>query len=338
MTPASWPREHPELERLLRVDPKSQSMHDTRIESIAEELEPGDLLVVNDAATLPAALRGTIREKPIEVRLLARPNASGEAYVMLLGPGEHTTRTEDRPPPPAPSAGDVIRFSGLSASVLDVSHAGRGATLRFDRTGAELFTAIHRAGRPIQYAHVPRPLAIWHVTSSFASRPWAMEMPSAGRPLGFGVLADIRRRGVGIGVLTHAAGISSTGDAAFDAELPLGEEYDIPLPLVSAIEQTKNRGGRVVAVGTTVVRALEGNAAAHAGVLVAENAVTHLRIEPGFRPRIVDGILTGIHEPGTSHFDLISAFAPRTLLEAAIAHAANAGYLGHELGDSMLIL
>jgi S-adenosylmethionine:tRNA ribosyltransferase-isomerase len=333
MRPASWPREHPELERLLRVDPKSGRFHDTRIESLAEELEPGDLLVVNDAATLPAALRGTVRELPIEARLLARPE-NGEADVMLLGPGDHRTRTEDRPAPPALSPNDVIRFGDLSAQVLAVSRKGRAARVRFDRDGADLFVALHRLAKPIQYAHVPKPLAIWHVTSLFASRPWAMEMPSAGRPITYGVLADIRRRGVEIGVLTHAAGISSTGDAAFDAALPLGEQYDVPAELVAKIERTN---GRVVAVGTTVVRALEGNIQNN-GRLVAESATTHLRIGTGFVPQIVRGILTGIHEPGTSHFDLISAFAPKETLEAAISHATAQGYLGHELGDSMLIL
>lgn len=314
-------------------------MHDTRIESLAQELEPGDLVVLNDAATLPAALRATIRNQAIEARLLARPNADGEARVLLLGPGDHTTRTEDRPAPPALAPDDVIAFEGgLGASVLAVSRAGRAADVRFDRTGADLFAALHRAGRPIQYAHVPKPLRLWHVTSMFASRPWAIEMPSAGRPLAFSVLADIRRRGVDIGVLTHAAGISSTGDPSFDAALPLGEEYEIGAPLVAAIARTKANRKRVLAVGTTVVRALEGSAVMHGGEIVAENAVTTLRIEPGFRPRIADGILTGIHEPGTSHFDLLTAFAPRDLLEASISHAAKAGYLGHELGDSMLIL
>lgn len=333
MRPASWPRDRPELERLLRVDPKNRTFHDTRIASLAEELSPGDLVVVNDAATLPAALRGTVRELPIEARLLARPENS-EADVMLLAPGDHRTRTEDRPRPPALSPGDVIRFGDLSALVLAVSRKGRAARVRFDREGADLFVAIHRLGKPIQYAHVPKPLALWHVTSLFASRPWAMEMPSAGRPITFGVLADIRRRGIDIGVLTHAAGISSTGDAAFDAALPLGEQYDVPAELVAKIERTK---GRVVAVGTTVVRAIEGNVQNN-GRLVAESAATNLRIGPGFVPQIVRGILTGIHEPGTSHFSLLSAFAPKEVLEAAISHATDEGYLGHELGDSMLIL
>jgi S-adenosylmethionine:tRNA ribosyltransferase-isomerase len=337
MIPASWPRERPELARLLRVDPRTKNMHDTRIESLAEELEPGDLLVLNDAATLPAALRGATGDRAIEARLLARPE-NGEADVLLLGPGDHRTRTEDRPAPPPLAAGDVIRFTrDLSATVLDVSRNSRAARVRFDSSGAELFAAIHRAGRPIQYAHVPKPLALWHVTSSFASRPWAMEMPSAGRALTFGVLSDVRRRGVEIGVLTHAAGISSTGDAAFDAALPLPERYDISAELVGSVARARARGGRVVAVGTTVARALEGNVARN-GRLVAESAETDLRIGAGFAPRVVGGILTGIHEHGASHFDLIAAFAPRDLLESAVRHAAEAGYLGHELGDSMLIL
>ncbi len=126
-----------------------------------------------------------------------------------------------------------------------------------------MWRAIYAEGRPVQYAYVDAPLALWHVQSSFASRPWAVEPPSAGRPLTFAVLDRLRRQGVSVAVVTHAAGLSSTGDPALDAILPLDERYDLPEPTLRAIDETRRAQGRVVAVGTTVVRALEGCAAAH---------------------------------------------------------------------------
>jgi S-adenosylmethionine:tRNA ribosyltransferase-isomerase len=141
-----------------------------------------------------------------------------------------------------------------------------------------------------------------------------------------------------VAALTHAAGLSSTGDAALDAILPLEERYDLPVGTVHAVADARARGGRVVAVGTTVVRALEGCAAAHGGELVAGEGSTDLLLGAGSKLRVAEGLLTGIHETGTTHFDLMSSFAPRDLLERAMAHADLAGYLQHEFGDSVLVL
>jgi S-adenosylmethionine:tRNA ribosyltransferase-isomerase len=143
---------------------------------------------------------------------------------------------------------------------------------------------------------------------------------------------------VRIAAVTHATGISSTGDPHLDAMLPLPERYDVPERTVRAIERAKAEGGRVVAVGTSVVRALEGAAAAHGGELVAGEGVTDLRIRRGFSPRVVDGLFTGMHEPTASHYDLLQAFAPAELIAEGYAHAEAVGYLGHEFGDSNLIL
>jgi S-adenosylmethionine:tRNA ribosyltransferase-isomerase len=132
--------------------------------------------------------------------------------------------------------------------------------------------------------------------------------------------------------------LSSTGDPAIDAALPLAERFDIPAATVAAVAETRARGGRVVAVGTTVVRALEGAAARNDGALRAGPGETDLVITPAFRPRIVDGILSGAHAAHESHFSLLAAFAGHDLLSAAAVHAERAGFLTHELGDSMLVL
>jgi S-adenosylmethionine:tRNA ribosyltransferase-isomerase len=131
--------------------------------------------------------------------------------------------------------------------------------------------------------------------------------------------------------------LSSTGDPPIDARLPLPERYDSP-GTVEAVAVTQAEGGRVVAVGTTVVRALEGSCAANGGRLLAGPGVTDLRLGVDHRPRVVNGLLTGLHEPGTSHFSLATAFAPAGLLEAAFLHAESRSYVGHEFGDSSLLL
>jgi S-adenosylmethionine:tRNA ribosyltransferase-isomerase len=340
VTPAPWPRPEPGEDRLLRIDPVARTWRDARLGGLPDELRARDLLVVNDAATLPASLRGRgPAGEDLEIRL-AGDAGDGEWWAVLFGPGDWRVRTEDRPSPPRLLAGDRIEIAGeLTAEVRSVDEdAPRLVVIAFDRAGAALWSALYRHGRPVQYSHLRGSLALWHVQTGYAARPWAMELPSAGRPLTAETLAGLRRRGVGLATVTHAAGLSSTGDAALDARLPLPERFEIPPRTVRAIEDARGRGGRVVAVGTSTVRALEGLASLHEGRLVPGRGTTGLVIRPGYRLRAVDGLLTGLHEPGSSHFALLAAFAPEGLLQGALKHAEGAGYLAHEFGDSCLIL
>jgi S-adenosylmethionine:tRNA ribosyltransferase-isomerase len=188
----------------------------------------------------------------------------------------------------------------------------------------------------VQYAHRAAPLPLWAVQTVYASRPWSAEMPSAGRPLTWDTLLALRRRGIGVASLTHAAGLSATGDAVLDAALPLPEPYDIPVETVAAIAATRARGGRIIAIGTTVVRALE-SAAAATGDIAAGPGLAALVITPAHRMRIVDGIVSGLHGPEESHFRLLGALVARDTLDRALDRAADAGLHGHELGDACLI-
>jgi S-adenosylmethionine:tRNA ribosyltransferase-isomerase len=151
---------------------------------------------------------------------------------------------------------------------------------------------------------------------------------------GWRLLDELQARGVGFASLTHAAGISSTGDPALDARLPLPEPYFLSANTVRAIEHTKAAGGRLIAIGTTVTRAVE-HAASH-GLLPGEGVATQ-RIGPGSRVRVVDAIVSGTHEPGTSHYELLRAFASDELLERASAELERHGYRTHEFGDSVLL-
>ena len=346
MKTAAWPREQTEAERLLVVDPAAGKMADFAVGDLPSRLRAGDLLVVNDAATLPASLQAHATDgAPVEVRLLG-PADEGQWAAAVLGAGNWRWRTEDRPAPPSLPVGSTLTFRAASddaeplrATVVAVSEVSpRLLRLAFDRQGDALWSAVYRHGRPVQYSYVRAPLALWHVQTAYASRPWAAEAPSAGRPLTWRVLLEARRRGIALAAVTHAAGLSSTGEPALDAALPLPERFDIPEETVAAVRRARAARGRVVAVGTTVVRALEGAAEAGGGDLRAGEGRTGLRIDRAFRPRIVDGLLTGVHQPGESHFDLLQAFAPEPLLRRALAHAEQEGYLAHEFGDSCLIL
>jgi S-adenosylmethionine:tRNA ribosyltransferase-isomerase len=331
VSPATWPRDDPRTTRLLHVDRQRGALVDLRIGALPDLLDAGDLVVVNDAATLPASLAGTTAGgAPVEVRLAGQA-ADGSWRAAIFGAGDWTTPTERRPPPPAVREGATLRLGDLRATVTRVD-SPRVVRLAFDRSGAALWAALYRAGKPVQYAYMRAPLALWHVQTPFASRPWASEAPSAGFALTWELVTELRRRGVAIATLTHAAGLSSIGDDAADALLPLSEAYDVPAETARAVASTRARGGRVVAVGTTVVRALE-SAGPSGG-----RGTTDLVLGPDTPLRAATGILTGVHEPETSHFALLAAFAPRALLARAHAEAEALGYLGHEHGDAMLLL
>jgi len=341
VTAATWPRGEPTLDRLLHLDRRTGRRRDLRVGDLPALLAPGDLLVLNDSATLPASLRGRLGGAPVELRLAGAREQGGAVWdAVLFGAGDWRARTEDRPAPPPARPGDALALGPeLGAVVEAVSPLSpRLLTVRFAATGDAFWSALYRHGRPVQYAYMAGPLELWHTQTAYASRPWSVEAPSAGRPLAPSLLRAVVARGVGVATLTHAAGLSSTGDAALDRALPLPERSDVPAATVGLIEATRARRGRVVAVGTTVVRALEGRAAAHGGRLVPGVATTDLRLGAGHRLAVVEGIFTGMHEPEASHFALLEAFAPRAALADAHAHARAEGYLAHEFGDSMLIL
>jgi S-adenosylmethionine:tRNA ribosyltransferase-isomerase len=331
---ASAPRPAPGQERLLVIDPQSASFGDFSIRDLPEFFSPGDALVLNDAATLPASLRVA---EDLELRLMSRFD-DGTWLAIAFGGGDFRLPTEQRGTPRVLVLGTDLGFGhGLSARIVSVDRASpRLVRLAFQQQGSELWQALYRAARPIQYAYLSQPLSLWDVQNGYAARPWAVELPSAGKPLSFETLFRIAARGVSVSHVTHAAGLSSTGDALLDARLPVAERYEVSESSAAQIRAAKAHGGRVIAVGTSVTRALE--AASSAGILRSGTAYTDLILGPGSPLRTCDALLSGLHEPGTSHFSLLEAFAPRALLERSFRHAEREGYLEHEFGDSCLIL
>ena len=335
MIAAHLPVQRPADSRLLVIDRHGAITHAPR-SALADFLEPGDLVVANDAGTLPASLHGVhlASGAPIEVRLAARASFAHEDLrfaAIVFGAGDWRTRTEDRPLPPPFAHGDRLALGPLVASVHGTLGHPRLVALKFEGPADRVWAGIAQHGRPIQYAYLDRPLALWDVWTPIAALPVAFEPPSAGFALDWKILRTMRERGAEFATITLAAGISSTGDPALDARLPFDEPYRIPAATAAAILRTRTSGGRVVAVGTTVVRALE-----HSGGRSGDG-VADQRIGPDTRLSIVDAILSGTHAPEESHYQMLRAFHGDDVLAQAEAALEASSYRTHEFGDSVLI-
>jgi S-adenosylmethionine:tRNA ribosyltransferase-isomerase len=340
MKAAHQATQRPRGAKLLAVDRHGSLRHLDRAH-LADLMRPGDVLVANDAATLPASLTGMHSRsgRTIELRLASRRSLEiddvREFTAVLFGEGDFRTPTERRAPPPEVREGDALILGPLHLRVTAMCGHPRLLTVRFSGEPDAIRAGIARHGRPVQYAHIREPLKLWDVWTRVAALPVAFEPPSAGFVLDWALLSALKERGVAFASLTHAAGLSSTGDPALDARLPLDEPYRIPAATVAAIRDAKARGGRVIALGTTVTRALEHSAGS--GGLRAGDGLADQKIGARTPLRIVDAIVSGTHERGTSHYELLRAFTPDKVLRAADDELESRGYFTHEFGDSVWI-
>jgi S-adenosylmethionine:tRNA ribosyltransferase-isomerase len=340
MIAAGEPVQRPAGARLLVVDAAGQITH-ARRSRLLDFLRPGDLVIANDAATLPASLRGVHAPSgaEIEIRLAGRASLEREDITftaVVFGAGDWRVRTEERPQPPPLARGERLALGPLAATVEDLLGHPRLVSLRFDGPVDALWAGLARHGRPIQYAHLRSALALWDVWTPIAALPVAFEPPSASFALDWKSIGAMRSHGIAFATITLAAGISSSGDAALDARLPLDEPYRVAAATASAIARARAKGGRIVAVGTTVTRALE-HAAAKGGEVRPGADVATQRIGAGTVLHVVDAILSGTHEPGASHYEVLRAFADGATLARAHAALEALSYRTHEFGDSVLI-
>lgn len=341
MIPAAAPVKRAAGAKLMVVRRGAPIEHRPRSD-LASVLQPADLVVANDAATLPASLSGTHLPSgaPIEVRLAGWRSHNAalpcEFSAVVFGSGDFRARTEERPSPPSLERGDALRLGPLHATVLRVLDHPRLIALRLDGAPGRIWEGLARHGRPIQYSHLRQPLELWDAWTPLAGPPVAFEPASAAFALSWEILASLPARGVRFATLTHAAGISSTGDPALDARLPFDEPYRIGEAAALAIHEARVRPGRVIAIGTTVVRALE-QAGSAGRELAAGDGLATLRIGRGSRLRIVDAVLTGVHERGSSHHELLRAFASDDTLDAMDRELEARDYRTHEFGDSIFV-
>jgi len=342
MTPARAPVQRARDGKLLVVDEDGAVTHRLRTDfpSLVRE---DDVVVANDAATLPASLSGIHLPTGhvVEVRLAGRhslsPSSVRSFTAVVFGAGDFRTPAERRPPPPDLRAGDVLQLGPLAAVIVRRLAHPRLVEISFQNSIDAIWEGLARHGRPIQYAYLPEPLAVWDTWTRIASQPVAFEPPSAGFILDWQMVQALRRSGARFVSITHSAGISSTGDADLDRWLPFDEPYVIPSLTATIVEETKDRGGRVIAIGTTVVRALEDSVQTN-GAIRAGDGIATQRIGRHTELRLVDAIVSGVHETGSSHYELLRAFQSDDTLSQMQTEAENHDYKTHEFGDWVFLL
>jgi len=311
------------------------ALEDRVLRDLPSLLSAGDVLVVNDSATLPAALpaAGAAGERlRLHLSTPAPPGAGpcGAWVVEVRLPRGATSLPYGRA-----AEEDLYRLpAGGTARLLGPLTPG-GSRLWVARLDLpdELVTYLERHGEPIRYGRVARPWPIAAYRTMFAWEPGSVEMPSATRAFTPELVGALRARGVGLAEVTLHAGVSSPEAG----EAPFAERWRVGAGAARRIARARAAGGRVVAGGTTVVRALE-TAADEDGEVVAGAGWTDLIVTPERGVRAVDGLLTGWHEPRASHLLMLEAIAGRALLERSYDAALAARYRWHEFGDLHLIL
>jgi S-adenosylmethionine:tRNA ribosyltransferase-isomerase len=298
-----------------------------RFPDLVELLRPGDLLVVNESATVPASLPAR--------------SGLGEFLVNLstpYGPGLWVGEPRWGPGKPGPlplGVPSTLVVGGVTCRLV----AGFPGIPRlvFLQSEGDLWNAMREVGQPIRYGYAARAFSLDAYQTVFARVPGSAEMPSAARPFTSRLVDLLLSRGVAIAPIVLHTGVSSLDTTDF----PLGaipvfpEPFEVPGSTVRSILETRARGGRVVAVGTTVVRALES--ATDSCGLRPTHGFTRLYLSPERPVRSVDGLLTGFHEARSTHLALLSAFVGGSRLQRAYEVAVREGFLWHEFGDSHLV-
>ena len=298
-----------------------------RFRDLPDLLHPGDLLVVNVSATLPAAVQARGDDgAEITLHVSTRaPRLGPEFRIVELRSGAEPLRGA----PPA----QLTLDGGATAELLAPYAASQRLHLARLHLGGSVEAYLWRHGRPIRYRYVTRDWPLSAYQNVYATTPGSAEMPSAGRPFTAELITALVARGVIVAPIVLHAGVSSPERD----EPPFPEEYEVPTSTARLVDVVRRDGGRVIAVGTTVVRALE-TAARGSNRVRAGSGWTNLVITPEHRLRAVDGLITGWHEPEASHLQMLTAVAGPQLLQDSYAAALSNGYLWHEFGDSHLIL
>lgn len=310
--------------RLMVVDRSVNEVRHTRFDALGEHLGLGDLLVVNTSRTLPAAVPATREDgTAIQLRPCVRRDGIWDALVVEPHPPHRNV---------ALTPGEGLEVGGLVLGVVEGRRPDIPLLWRI-HVGLPDIALITAVGEPIRYSYVPEAVPLEHYQTVFATRPGSAETPSAGRAFSWEQVLQLRRAGIAFADVVLHTGLSSYQDDDFDLEHRLYEEwFEVPEATLRAARVAR----RVIAVGTTVVRALE--TAARAGARGGVSGWTELVIGPGSQLRAVDALLTGLHEPQASHWDLLRAFVPEALLERAYGEAVERRYHWHEFGDTMLVL
>jgi S-adenosylmethionine:tRNA ribosyltransferase-isomerase len=304
----------------------------TRFRELPRFLRAGDLLVVNTSGTLSAAVDAQRSDNSRVVLHLSTHLPDGRWSVEVREPGPQGNR-----PCRTAVQGELLRLPGGGGATLLAPYGQKSGPARLWlaelRLPVPLDWYLEDNGAPIRYSYVERAWPSIYYQTIFATEPGSAEMPSAGRAFTHALVTQLVSQGVQIAPLVLHTGVASLeGD-----ELPYAEFFRVPAETARAVNVTRAAGHRVIAVGTTVVRALETSAAADGSASAAEGW-TELVITPERGLRVVHGLLTGLHEPRATHLAMLAALCGVDHLRLTYAEALRRGYLWHEFGDLHMIL
>ena len=299
-----------------------------RFDDLHEFLEPGDVLVVNESATISASLpaKGSVG------RFVLNLSTNYGEGLWLAEP----RWSSDKAGPLPLKEGELVWMPGLIGRL--VSEYPGLERLWFVQIHGEVEAVLVEHGSPIRYGYVDQDYPLEAYQTVFARVPGSAEMPSAGRPFSQDVIDSLEEKGVQIATIVLHTGVSSldVDSKELEDQVMYPEPYAVPPATAKAINDAKREGRRVIAVGTTVVRALES---VWDGRRVRSGSgFTSIYIHPGRGVHVVDGLLTGFHDPMASHLAMLYALAGEEMVRAAYSEAVQHGYLWHEFGDSNLLL
>jgi S-adenosylmethionine:tRNA ribosyltransferase-isomerase len=321
--------------RLMVSNRQTDEITHPHFRELPRFLSAGDLLVLNTTATSPAAL--TARRASGE-RFALHVSTSLPAGLTVVEPRNVAPASAGghRQPNPRVSidAGESVRLPEMATATFlgPYRDSTRLWVARLDLP-LPLRDYLRRHGRPVTYSYIRRQFPIAAYQTVFAEVEGSAEMPSAGRPFTRPMIRCLRAAGVGLAKIVLHAGVASLENH----EQPYEEYFEVPAKTATAVRETREKGGRVVAVGTTVVRALESSLDTK-GEIIATRGWTDVVITPERGLRVVDGLLTGFHEPRATHLAMLMALAGREHVGKAYRQAIDHGYLWHEFGDVHLIL
>jgi S-adenosylmethionine:tRNA ribosyltransferase-isomerase len=316
--------------RLLVSEGVAAPVH-TTFTSLPEHLDAGDLLVVNTSATIAAALDVVIDRHGPAVLHVSTELPGGlwlvEPRRRISNGSTEQTVLADRPATVRSPAGVALLH------LLRQAPGSQRLWLAAVADGVDVPATLAQHGRPIRYRYVPRDWPLDTYQSVFATEPGSAEMPSAARPFTTEMVTRLVSKGIAIAPITLHTGVSSLEAG----ERPYTERYHVPAATAALVNAAHRAGAHVVAVGTTVVRALE-TVTDRAGTAHPGTGWTDLVVTPSRGVGAIDGLLTGWHEPEATHLAMLEAVAGREVLVLAYEEAFAAGYLWHEFGDSHLLL
>jgi S-adenosylmethionine:tRNA ribosyltransferase-isomerase len=316
--------------RLMVAHRSDRSLVHSHFSELPRFLEEGDLVVLNTSGTLAAEVDGSGPDgEPVQVHLSTQLPA-GLWTVEIRRDGRAFLEA-------ASGTTIALRGGGTVCLLTPYSPGPSGVGVRLwvalIETPGPLPTYLARHGRPIRYGYVQGSFPISAYQNVYATEPGSAEMPSAGRPFTPEVLTRLVAKGVGVAPL-----LLHTGVASLEAnEPPYAEYFKVSSSTAHRINDARRSGGRVIAIGTTVVRALESVVDEHGRVHPGEGW-TETVVTPAHPVRSIDGFLTGWHEPEASHLAMLEAIAGLPLVEDSYRAALAEGYLWHEFGDVHLIL